>query len=74
MWTLPGGATASTRAAKDYSDDVTKLAVQDGEVLVRVPGKTRPATSYDLSQLELRRSRAPHTGAQVRVAYAGDFD
>lgn len=59
---------------KDYFDDVTKLAVRDGEVLVRVPGKTRPATSYDLSQLELRRAKAPHTGAQVRVAYAGHFD
>jgi hypothetical protein len=59
---------------KDYYDDVTKLAIRDGEVLVRVPGKTRPATSYDLSQLELRRSRARHTGAQVRVAYVGVFD
>lgn len=59
---------------KDYSDDATKLAVRDGEVLVRVPGKTRPATSYDLSQLEMRRSKAPHTGAQVRVAYVGAFD
>jgi len=59
---------------KDYSADDTKLAVRDGEVFVRVPGKTRPATSYDLSQLELRRSRAPHAGAEVRVEYDDAFD
>lgn len=59
---------------KDYTDDETKLAVRDGDVFVRVPGKTRPASSYDLSQLDVRRSKAPHTGAQLRVSYAGMFD
>ena len=59
---------------KDYYDDVTKLTIRNGEILVRVPGKTRPATSYDLSQLELRRSRARPTGAKVRVEYDGVFD
>ncbi|WP_415840902.1 hypothetical protein, partial [Nocardiopsis rhodophaea] len=59
---------------KDYSADDTKLAIRDGEVFVRVPGKTRPATSHDLSQLERRRSRAPHTGADLRVEYDGAFD
>jgi hypothetical protein len=59
---------------KDYSDDASKLSVRDGEVLVRVPGKTRPATSYDLEQLERRRAKAPHTGAQVSIEYAGAFD
>ena len=59
---------------KDYSADDTKLAVRDGEVFVRAPGSTRPATSYDLSQLELRRTRAPHTGAEVLVEYDGTFD
>ena len=59
---------------KDYSDDSTRLAVRDGEVLVRVPGQTRPATSYDLANLERRRAKAPHTGAQVSVSYAGAFD
>ena len=59
---------------KDYSDDSSKLAVRDGEVLVRVPGQTRPATSHDLVNLERRRAKAPHTGAQVSVSYAGAFD
>ncbi|MGH3976957.1 MAG: hypothetical protein ACRDS9_27105 [Pseudonocardiaceae bacterium] len=59
---------------KDYSDDSSRLAVRDGEVLVRVSGQTRPATSHDLANLERRRAKAPHTGAQVSVAYAGAFD
>lgn len=59
---------------RDYSDDASRLAVRDGEVLVRVPGKTRPATSHDLANLERRRAKAPHTGAQVSVTYAGAFD
>lgn len=59
---------------KDYSDDSSRLAVRDGEVLVRVPGQTRPATSHDLANLERRRAKAPHTGAQVSVSYAGAFD
>lgn len=59
---------------KEYSDHASGLRVRDGDVLVRVPGQTRQATSYDLAQLELRRSRAPHTGAQVRVSYVGAFD
>ncbi len=59
---------------KEYSDHASGLSVRDGDVLVRVPGQTRQATSYDLAQLEFRRSRAPHTGAQVRVTYVGAFD
>ncbi|TFV62714.1 hypothetical protein E4P41_06435 [Geodermatophilus sp. DF01-2] len=59
---------------KDYFDDTSKLAIRDGEVLVRVPGKTRPATSHDLANLERRRAKAPHTGAEVSVAYVGAFD
>lgn len=59
---------------KSYSDDSSQLAVRDGEVFVRLPGKTRPATSHDLSNLEERRARSPHTGAQVRVTYDGKFD
>lgn len=59
---------------KDYSDDASKLAIRDGEVLVRVPGKSRPATSYDLMNLERRRVKAPHTGAQVQITYSGAFD
>jgi hypothetical protein len=59
---------------KDYSDDASKLAIRDGEVLVRVPGKTRRATSHDLENLERRRAKAPHTGARVSVTYAGSFD
>ena len=59
---------------KDYSDGASKPSIRDGEVLVRVPGQTRPATSHDLEQLERRRAKAPHTGAQVRVEYGGAFD
>lgn len=59
---------------KEYTDNTSNLAVRDGDVLIRVPGQTRQATSYDLEQLELRRSKAPHTGAKVRVSYAGHFD
>ncbi|RNL80722.1 hypothetical protein EFW17_22575 [Halostreptopolyspora alba] len=59
---------------KGYSDKDTTLAVRDGEIFVRVPGKTRPATSYDLSQLERRLLSAPHTGAAVRVEYDSTFD
>jgi hypothetical protein len=59
---------------KDYSDDATRLSVRDGDVLVRVPGKTRPASHHDLANLERRRAKAPHTGAQVSVTYAGAFD
>ncbi|WP_162181735.1 hypothetical protein, partial [Glycomyces tenuis] len=40
----------------------------------RIPGKTRPAKSNDLAQLDLRRSRAPHTGAKVDVEYDATFD
>ncbi len=58
---------------KDYSDDSSKLAVRDGEVLVRVPGQTRPATRHDLANLERRRAKAPHTGAQVSVSVCRGF-
>ncbi|MDN5585046.1 MAG: ATP-binding protein [Brevibacterium sp.] len=59
---------------KDYTDDTSKLSVRDGEVYVRTPGKTRPATSHDLKQLECRRVKAPHTGARVSIEYSGAFD
>lgn len=59
---------------KNYSSNIGNLSIRDGEVLVRVSGQTRPATSRDLSQLEMRRSKAPHTGAQVRVEYVGAYD
>ena len=59
---------------KGYSADDGTLTVRDGEVFVRVPGKTRPATSSDLADLERRRDRSPSTGAQIRVEYGGTFD
>ncbi len=59
---------------KDYTSDTDRLAVRDGEVFVRLPGQTRPATSYDIAQLEQRKARAPHTGAAVSVSYDGMFD
>lgn len=59
---------------KDFSDNTVKLVVRDGEVFVRIPGKTRAANSHEISQLERRRLRAPHTDAQVQVGYTGSFD
>lgn len=59
---------------KDYSDSESKLSVRDGDVLVRVPGKTRPATSHDLSQLESRRAKSPYNGAKLDVSFCGGFD
>lgn len=58
---------------KEYSAEDGNLTVRDGEVFVRVPGKTRPATSSDLADLERRRDRSPHTGAQVHVEYQDRF-
>jgi hypothetical protein len=59
---------------KSYSADDGKLAVRDGEVFVRQPGKTQPASSYDLAELERRSSQAPHSGAEVRLGYTDTFD
>lgn len=59
---------------KEYSAADGNLSVRDGDVFVRVPGKTRPATSHDLAALELRRDRAPSRGAQVSVRYGDSFD
>ena len=58
---------------KEYSADDGSLTVRDGDVFVRVPGKTRPATSSDLADLERRRDRSPSMGAQIRVDYDGAF-
>jgi hypothetical protein len=43
-------------------------------VFVRVPGKTRPATSSDIFNLERRRDLSPTTGARIRVGYSDTFD
>jgi hypothetical protein len=43
-------------------------------VFVRVPGKTRPATSADIVNLERRRDLSPTIGAQFRVGYSETFD
>lgn len=59
---------------KEYQDNTSKLAVRDGDLFVRTPSQTRLATSDDLTQLDARRSRAPHTGANVDVAYDATFD
>jgi hypothetical protein len=59
---------------KEFQDNASKLNVRDGDIFVRVPGRTRPATGKDLDQLDLRRSRAPHTGAKIDVEYDATFD
>lgn len=59
---------------KSFSAEDGKLAVRDGEVFVRLPGMTQPATSHDLARLEQRRTQAPHTGAEVVVSYDSTFD
>lgn len=59
---------------KSYSADDGSLTVCDGDLFVRVPGKTRQATSSDLADLELRRDRSPNPGAQVSVEYSESFD
>lgn len=59
---------------KDYSADGGDLTVRDGEVFVRVPGKTRPATSHDIAELQRRRDKSPSRGAKVSVDYDDAFD
>lgn len=59
---------------KEYADHESNLSVRDGDVLVRVPGKTRPASSQDLLALEQRRARAPQTDAQISIGYSATFD
>lgn len=59
---------------KNYSSEDGKFSIRDGEVLVRHPGQTVPATSHDIASLEQRRVQAPHTGAQVLLQYTAGFD
>lgn len=57
---------------KEFSDDGTNI--RDGEIFVRVPGKTRPATSQDNRELQRRLLASPSSGADVVVEYDGMFD
>ena len=59
---------------KEYQDSTSNLAVRDGDIFVRIPGKTRLATSNDLARLNFHRPRAPHTGAKVDVESGATFD
>lgn len=59
---------------KEYSAEDGGLSVRDGDVFVRIPGKTRRATSSDLANLQERRERSPIRGAQVSVEYDETFD
>lgn len=59
---------------KEYAVDDRSASVRDGDVFVRVPGKTRPATSSDLADLQRRRDRSPRAAARVAVGYDGGFD
>jgi len=43
-------------------------------VFVRMPGKTRQATSNDVRNLEDRRERSSNKGAAVAVGYTGTYD
>lgn len=68
---------ACRKEYSDEADDATRkgsLSVRDGDVFKRAPGKTRPATSHDLAELERRRDGSPSRGAQVAVEYDGGFD
>jgi hypothetical protein len=59
---------------KDYGDADPDAGMRDGDVYVRVGGRTRRATSHDLSELGRRRDRAPAANADVGVEYEGRFD
>lgn len=57
---------------KEFSDGDT--SIRDGEVFVRVPGKTRPATSQDTRELQRRLTASPSTSASVEIQFDGTFD
>jgi hypothetical protein len=59
---------------KDFGDAASKASLSDGDVHVRVRGRTRLATSHDLAQLGRRRDRDPLAGAAVLLQYDGKFD
>lgn len=59
---------------KEFASDDGKVRVGDGDVFVRVPGKTRRATSNDMSDLQRRRDRSPLQGVQLSVEYSDSFD
>jgi hypothetical protein len=59
---------------KEFSSNDGKVRVRDGDIFVRLPGKTRQSTSSDLADLQRRRDRSPMQGAQVIVGYSDTFD
>lgn len=70
----PGWGDPIRVCRKEFSSDAGKVVVRDGHVFVRVPGKTRQATSSDMSDLQRRRDRSPLQGAQLTVEYSDTFD
>lgn len=56
---------------KEFSDGVTKI--REGEILVRVPGKTRPSTSTDMRDLQRRLQGSPAAAASVDASIVGRF-
>jgi hypothetical protein len=59
---------------KEYSAVSGTLQVRDGDVFVRVPGKTQPATSTDVAALERRRDQSSHKGVNLALNYGDRFD
>lgn len=59
---------------KDFGDSDARTSLRDGDVYVRVRGRTRLATSHDLANLGSRRDRAPAADAKVLIQYDGEFD
>ncbi len=59
---------------KEFQDLTTRLSVRDGDIFVRYPGQTRPASSHDLAELQRRRERSPSAGARIDVQYDDKFD
>jgi hypothetical protein len=59
---------------KEYSSEDKGSSIRDGEVFVRLPGKTRPANSQDQLDLQRRLLTSPNSGADVVVDVDGTFD
>jgi hypothetical protein len=59
---------------KDFQSADGRLVVRDGDVFVRVPGKTRRSKSVDIVDLQRRRDRSPMQGVQIGVEYSDTFD
>lgn len=57
---------------KEYSDDGDTL--RDGDILVRVLGKTQRATSQDIRALQQRLTASTDTAADISIEVVGGYD